>query len=202
MRKICGIYKIINNINGMEYCGQSKDCWDRWVRHKRPSSNVAPIDQAINKFGVDNFSFQILLECPTDMLDVWERDMINLYDTLYPNGYNMRGGGKQEYTDICEESRIKMSEGTKGNKRRPLTEEHRRKISQSNKGKSHGKGIPKPPFTEEHRKNLSKSKMGDKNPMYGKIKTKSRWLTPSGEIREMHVSNATQWHHDWTLLEE
>ena len=70
--KVCGIYKITNKINGMSYIGQSKDCRRRWIEHIKPSKNHTPIDNAINEFGKENFTFYILLECPPDMLDVWE----------------------------------------------------------------------------------------------------------------------------------
>lgn len=36
----------------------------------------------------------------------------------------------------------------------------------------------------------------------GKPLVKYQWLTPSGEIKIMSVSNATRWHPDWLLLEE
>lgn len=215
MNKICGIYKITNKINGMSYVGQSKDCYNRWNKHKVKGANGL-VDQIINEYGVENFSFQILLECPPDMLDVWERDMINLHDTLYPKGYNYQGGGKCGF-NICEETRRKHSESMKGKNTGPHTEEHNRKISESGKGKHTG------PFTEEHRRNLSESlrgkKTGEKNPMYNHKHTeearrkisekrkgvpnpKYKWITPSGEIKEMSANTVSYWHKDWIKIEE
>ena len=193
MRKICGIYKITNNINGKSYIGQSKNCEYRLCYHKSPSVNYAPIDKSINEYGKENFSFQILLECPPEMLDVWERDMINLHDTLYPNGYNMNGGGKQSYIDICEYTRRKMSKSMKGKSNGPLSEEHRRKISEAHKGEKHpnyGKHL-----SEETKQKISKSHKGVSQPKY-------KWLTPSGEIKEMSACNAKNHHPDWIKIEE
>ena len=32
-------------------------------------------------------------------------------------------------------------------------------------------------------------------------RTKSKWLTPSGEIREMNISHVKQHHPDWILIQ-
>ena len=205
MSKICGVYKITNNLNGMSYIGQSVDCMQRWYQHKTPCRNVAPIDRDINELGRENFSFQILLKCPPYMLDVWERDMINLHDTLYPNGYNMRGGGKngfdccREYKNkmsksaknrppISEDTRKKLSDLRKGKKRGSFTEEHIRKMSESHKGKT---------YSEEIKKKMSESHKGKNTGP----KPKYKWLTPSGEIRIMDKSNAGK-HPDWIIIKE
>lgn len=197
--KVCGIYKITNNINGMSYIGQSVDCMERWVGHKAPSAN-RPIDQAIKEFGVDNFSFQILLECPVDMLDAWERDMINLHDSLYPNGYNYRGGGKNEYDSVCEETRRKMSKWQKGKKKPPITEETRRKMSEANKGEKNP--MYNHHHSEETREKMSKLKKGKIPWNKDKPIQKYKWLTPSGEIRIMDKWNAQYRHPDWVLIEK
>lgn len=213
MSKICGIYKITNNINGMSYIGQSVGCMERWAGHKAPSSNVAPIDKAIKEFGKENFSFQILLECPPDMLDVWERDMINLHDTLYPKGYNMDGGGRSGF-DTHEETRRKRRKSQKGENNsfynHHHTEEAKRKISES-------MSCEKNPFynhnhTEEARRKMSEAHKGC-NPWNKGIKgipsplkdiprSKPKWLTPSGEIRIMDSANVGKYHKDWIKIEE
>lgn len=66
-------------------------------------------------------------------------------------------------------------------KGKPRSEECKNKISESlkgnipwNKNKTGGKGYP---HTEETKKILSECKMGDKNPMYGRMREKSpRWM--------------------------
>ena len=112
--KKCGIYLITNNINGKKYIGQSRNLIKRWNHHKdeaRHNRSTLLIHNAMREYGIDNFSFDILLECPIDMLDVWESDMIRLYDTFVPNGYNIRDGKK----GITEEKRLKSSERMKEN---------------------------------------------------------------------------------------
>lgn len=112
--KKCGIYLITNNINGKKYIGQSRNLVKRWNDHKveaRHNRSTLLVHNAMREYGIDNFSFDILLECPIDMLDVWESDMIRLYDTFVPNGYNIRDGKK----GITEEERLKLSERMKEN---------------------------------------------------------------------------------------
>ena len=64
------------------------------------------------------------------------------------------------------------------------------------------------------RKQRSDRMKGKNNPFYGKHHTedvkikmrkqhrKSKWMTPSGEIKEMTKANVTKWHPDWTIIGE
>lgn len=61
------IYKIVNNINGKIYIGQSKDPDYRFKQHcvnrgklGGKTSSISLINQAIIKYGKENFSFSIL----------------------------------------------------------------------------------------------------------------------------------------------
>ena len=76
-----GIYKITNKLNGKVYIGQSIDIDTRWRQHCKTKDNLA-IHRAIQKYRPENFSFEVLLECPAEMLNDWERDMIALYDCI------------------------------------------------------------------------------------------------------------------------
>ena len=62
-----GIYKITNKINGKIYIGQSNDIKRRFLEHTY--RDKLPIDIAIKKYGKENFSFEILEECPTEQLN-------------------------------------------------------------------------------------------------------------------------------------
>ena len=89
-----GIYKITNKINGHSYIGQSIDITTRWNHHRNyPVSNSKyPLYLAFKKYGIDNFSFEVLEECSIDELDNKEIEYIKLFDT-YANGYNQTLGG-------------------------------------------------------------------------------------------------------------
>ena len=76
--KICGIYKITNLVNGKVYIGQSQDIYSRWKEHKyaRNKRECFALYGAFKKYGLDNFSFEIVEECSRDMLndreDYWQ----------------------------------------------------------------------------------------------------------------------------------
>ena len=64
--KICGIYKITNLVNGKVYIGQSQDIYSRWKEHKyaRNKRDYFALYGAFKKYGLDNFSFEIVECCP------------------------------------------------------------------------------------------------------------------------------------------
>ena len=89
---ITGIYKIENLINHKIYIGQSLYIEKRWHDHLFAKDDFA-IHQAFKKYGIQNFTFQILEECSVEELDEKEIYWINFYQSLVPNGYNMVEGG-------------------------------------------------------------------------------------------------------------
>lgn len=99
MKIISGIYCITNNINNKKYVGLSKNCYKRWWDHreaaKRPRKEYqkrVPLYNAMRKYGLDNFSFEILEECHQDLLKKREIYWIDKLNT-YHNGYNATLGG-------------------------------------------------------------------------------------------------------------
>lgn len=57
------IYKITNKLNGKIYIGQSVNPFNRFKQHcynKQGSSYKSLINEAINKYGKENFLFEIL----------------------------------------------------------------------------------------------------------------------------------------------
>lgn len=92
-KQICGIYKITNKINEKIYVGQSVDIIDRWRRHKIAKDDYV-IHQAIRKYGVENFIFEIIEECSREELDDKEKYWIIQCESFSKNGYNMTPGGQ------------------------------------------------------------------------------------------------------------
>ena len=88
----CGIYKITNLLNNKSYIGQSTFIEKRWSEEKRNKNNGKTLTNAINKYGIENFKFEILEECEQDLLNEKEQQYINLYNSV-ENGYNMTYGG-------------------------------------------------------------------------------------------------------------
>lgn len=90
-----GIYKIENLINGHCYIGQSINIELRWKRHKDLiQTSDYPLYAAIRKYGIENFSFEIVQECELSQLDELEVYWIKYYNSYY-DGYNQTLGGDQ-----------------------------------------------------------------------------------------------------------
>ena len=88
----CGIYKITNLINGHSYIGESINIERRWKEHKSIPYKASIYD-AFQKYGIENFSFEIIEECSIEEFFEREKYWISFYDT-YKNGYNMTKGGE------------------------------------------------------------------------------------------------------------
>lgn len=98
--KICGIYKITNTINGKCYIGQSIDIYYRWYTHQNPKTWAADSGKALYKafvkYGIENFTFEIIEECTRGQLDSREKYWVNHFHS-YGKGYNMTKGGQGNY---------------------------------------------------------------------------------------------------------
>ena len=88
-----GIYKIENLVNGKVYIGQSIHIERRWQEHCQPSSRSL-IGKAIQKYGKEHFTFQVLDECAEEYLDELEERYISVYNSVVPNGYNIETASK------------------------------------------------------------------------------------------------------------
>lgn len=91
-----GIYKITNTLNGMTYVGQSVNLADRWKQHiKRGIGADEPTKNklypAMLKDGVENFSFEVIEECPQAELNEKEKFWTD-YFKAQEFGYSIRKG--------------------------------------------------------------------------------------------------------------
>ena len=86
------IYKITNLINNKIYIGQSNDPMRRWNEHCRgKEKKVSLIDKAIQKYGKEKFSFEVLGWF--EDFDDKEIYYIQYFQSRVPNGYNISKGG-------------------------------------------------------------------------------------------------------------
>ena len=91
VKKVRGIYKVTNKVNGKVYIGQSVDIGRRWRQHMTAADDIY-FHKAIQKYGVDNFIWEVIEKCKKSELDERESYWIEYYDS-FNKGYNCTKGG-------------------------------------------------------------------------------------------------------------
>lgn len=138
------IYYIKNLTDNKYYIGQTiNDVKERWRHHKKKSSNCIYLKNAFKKYGFDNFEFKLICICFDDDLNKYEIDYIKHFNSLVPNGYNLKhgglGGGKlhQETKDkISKTAKAMYTNGYQNpNKGKIYTVEFKKKLSEIHKDK-------------------------------------------------------------------
>ncbi len=100
--QVVGIYKIENIINNKFYIGSSLDIGYRFKAHIRAlKHNIHKnkhLQNAVNKYGITNFTFTIIEECNNTELMVREQYYIDKYDinSLYNKTKIAYGGGSDK----------------------------------------------------------------------------------------------------------
>lgn len=191
------IYKHTCLINKKSYIGVTNNLKVRTASHKTPTSACPAIRNAIQKYGWENFSTELL--CTTSDLNeanLLEEQFISSHRTLVPNGYNLKSGGL--YQLWSEHMKLEMSQKRKGV---PKSDIHKQKLQQvlikarqksvlvnhtdaANKKRSltlQGRVI-----TAEHRQKTSKAMTGKKKEI--------RSCTHCG-LQASYV-NINRWHND------
>ena len=152
-----GIYKIVNKINNKYYVGSSYDIIHRFYLHKLNLKNCRhcndKLQNAWNKYGAENFDFIIIdrVENRDTLLDVEQKYLNNAFlekDKVYNINFLV---DKVNYTD---EVRKKISLSSKGRKH---SLETIKKIINSNKTRV---------YSSETREKIGDSHKGVKNYRY------------------------------------
>lgn len=97
-KNITGIYKITNLVNNKSYIGKSIHIPRRFLEHRSPNewkrTPNKPLYIAFKKYGLENFTFEVIEKCSKDELNNKEKYWIAKLDTQNPNkGYNITAGG-------------------------------------------------------------------------------------------------------------
>lgn len=95
------IYKITNNKNNKIYIGQTVKArpTDRYSQHRylanhpEQEKSISYLHRAMASDGLDNFTFEIIEEVDSTLLDEREIFWIKEYNSLSPNRYNLSSGG-------------------------------------------------------------------------------------------------------------
>ena len=156
------IYLVTNKITRQKYVGQTlhDDVETRWKQHRQMRSRMLGryILNAYRKYRIENFEFKIICMTFDECCNAMEEYYIKKFNTLAPNGYNLREGGKN----------------SKHN------EESKELMRQNRKGK--GLGVV---CTEEMRRERSERQLGEKNPNYGKALSDEEKRLRSERMKEV-----------------
>lgn len=132
------VYKYTNKINGKVYIGQTIREHSRYCEHKNAKGD-STFHNAIKKYGFDNFEYEIIAYADTkEMLNYVERYYIRKYNAFAKNGYNMTKGGDGRLG--FHQPQYVRDAVRKAHLGKVVSEETRRKMSISGKGKHNHKG--------------------------------------------------------------
>ena len=156
------IYLTTDLLNGKQYVGQKKSSVFLEENYVGSGKIIKTILSSLKKNGIDvkqRFKTVLLKECfSQEELNEQEDYYIEYYNTLVPNGYNIRIGGQFLFEDGVLSELIKQAYkehpniGMNGKrqtehqketvrqymKNRVVTKESRKKMSESHKGKTYG----------------------------------------------------------------
>jgi group I intron endonuclease len=124
--RYCEIYKIVNLSTNKIYVGQAVS---HILNHKkyrpygregrfrchiseafsRKKNQSHYLNNAIRKYGVENFVVELIEYCEINDADKRETHYIKEFNSLYPNGYNLKNGGNV-FTH-SDESKKRLSNG-------------------------------------------------------------------------------------------
>jgi group I intron endonuclease len=105
------IYLIKNKIDEKKYVGQTveNNINNRWKSHFKKGSNCRYLKHALQKYGKHNFTFQIICICFDNDCDKYENEYMKKFNTIVPNGYNLREAGNHGHHNEETKQKIKDS---------------------------------------------------------------------------------------------
>ena len=127
------IYCIHSLSTGKKYIGQTIEKMQRRVLRHFRTINETKISRAIQKYSKYDFVYGIVEEVEDkNLLDEREQYWIKYYDSI-DNGFNIKEGGK--CARGFKQSKSSIEKRRKKLIGRPLSEEHKQKLSKAHKGK-------------------------------------------------------------------
>lgn len=160
------IYKLVSPSEKV-YIGQTTRTFEkRFKEHCSGHGGGTIIENALKKYGPDNFIIEILLTCDDNLLDENEIAFIKKYDCIEPKGYNVRSGGSNgKHSDESKERMRQSKLGSNNpNYGKPRSDKFKEIMKQKKSGENHhffGKTL-----SVEHKQALSTSHKKTSLPMY------------------------------------
>lgn len=141
------VYCHTNKIDGKKYVGITGQKPEKRWGNGRNYSHNAYFDNAIKKYGWEEFSHEILFTgLSKKEAEDKEIELIAKWGlTNRDNGYNLSNGGEGA-ASLTDEIKKKISEAKKG---QTLSEESKRKMSISRTGNKHSRSIPIGQYTDD-----------------------------------------------------
>ncbi len=150
-----GIYKITNKINNKSYIGQSVNIKRRWAEHRLLHRDESlSLKRAMRKYGIENFTFEVLEKCSIG--ELCEKE-VHYIQELKPE-YNRCAGGLGSYGH-CVSPEVKEILRKKGKNQWQSMSPEQQKEQIKNNLKGPRKGHP---VSEETRAKLRAANLGKK----------------------------------------
>lgn len=160
-----GIYKIECVNDKKIYIGQSINIKQRFQQHisdlKANRHKNEHLQNAVNKYGIQNFKFDVLVELKEteyskEKLDQLEIEIIKKYNSnTRDNGYNIDNGGNS-IGKISEETKHKLSIVNLGKKHKPHSIETRMLMRKNHSHYWKGKHLPD--YVKKHLSDVRKGR--------------------------------------------
>ena len=190
------IYKFTNRINGKVYIGQTIKEYQRYQAHKHCYGDSL-LHRAINKYGFENFDYDVIERLDEELLDEREIFWISYYKSNNNKfGYNLTDGGEgSRGRKLTEQHKQKLIDGRKNT---PVSVETKMKLSVIMTGRIR---------SEEHCKHLSESLKGRAatnkgKPMSDKQKKKISETLKGRPLSEETKKKISESHKGRPLSEE
>ena len=186
------IYLITDTTNGMKYTGKHHYHIEGQLDPNYHGSGV--IIKNIYKKRPETLKEEYIKTCYSEEeMCSDEQYYIEVFDTLWPNGYNLTKGG--DGLIPCEEIRKKISNSLKG---KPKSEEQKKKLSETLIGE-------KNPFYRKHhsyetKKKISLSKKGKPSPNKGKPMSEEQKKKLSKKVLQFTLDG--EFVREWSSMAE